>query len=538
MKMRFYFFLPFVFLLFVGNAFTNNIMISNVALTGGERSQNYTYVKFDLYWDNSWRTSTGPNNWDAAWVFVKYDDGNGIWRHAYLSTDAGTHSVTVDNGDPARFSVGNSTINSTQKAMGLMIYRANDGTGFIDWQDVRIRWNYGENGVAGETSVNIKVFAIEMVYVPQDSFSLGSGGAERDHFYSYPNPTTPYVVDSEDSISVGMSTGDLFYDHSIPTSGDQGGPIPKEFPKGYRGFYCMKYEITQKQYVDFLNLLKRPQQNTRTQTDLSNIFTFNHHCIMSDTKEPANRNGIRCDLTQHPLTDPVFFYCDLDNDDIGDEPEDGHNIACNFLNWTDGCAYADWAGLRPLTELEYEKACRGNQPPVANEFAWGVFQFHRTSYAPLIYDGTARELPNNPTNYNCAIDTTTKTYIGGPLRVGIFATYNSTRTIAGATYYGIMEMSGNLEEYFVSVGDSLGRIFTGLHGDGALDSLGNANVDFWPSPDVLPSANSAIGAGIRGGDWNEKYFYACVSDRSFAAQPWNLRNKSIGMRYGITMNEE
>ena len=44
---------------------------------------------------------------------------------------------------------------------------------------------------------------------------------------------------------------------------------------------------------------------------------------------------------------------------------------CNFLSWQDGYAYAGWAGLRPMTELEFEKACRGPLNPVPHEHAWG-----------------------------------------------------------------------------------------------------------------------------------------------------------------------
>jgi len=56
----------------------NNIAVSNVSTTGQNTSQgtnnsaNYTMVKFDVSWGNSWRTSSGPSNWDAAWVFVKF----------------------------------------------------------------------------------------------------------------------------------------------------------------------------------------------------------------------------------------------------------------------------------------------------------------------------------------------------------------------------------------------------------------------------------------------------------------------------------
>ena len=43
-------------------------------------------MQFDLSWDNSWRTSSGStNNWDAAWVFIKYRVASGPWQHAKLN---------------------------------------------------------------------------------------------------------------------------------------------------------------------------------------------------------------------------------------------------------------------------------------------------------------------------------------------------------------------------------------------------------------------------------------------------------------------
>ena len=32
----------------------------------------------------------------------------------------------------------------------------------------------------------------------------------------------------------------------------------------------------------------------------------------------------------------------------------------NWISWDDGLAFADWAGLRPMTELEFTKAARGH----------------------------------------------------------------------------------------------------------------------------------------------------------------------------------
>jgi formylglycine-generating enzyme required for sulfatase activity len=42
----------------------------------------------------------------------------------------------------------------------------------------------------------------------------------------------------------------------------------------------------------------------------------------------------------------------------------------NILSWFDVAAYLDWAALRPMTELEFEKVCRGPENRIAGEYAW------------------------------------------------------------------------------------------------------------------------------------------------------------------------
>ena len=49
----------------------NNIQVSNVAIVGQNTTDQFSFVRFDVSWDNSWRTSTLESNWDAAWIFVK-----------------------------------------------------------------------------------------------------------------------------------------------------------------------------------------------------------------------------------------------------------------------------------------------------------------------------------------------------------------------------------------------------------------------------------------------------------------------------------
>src|SRR5688572_26024352 len=76
----------------------NYIQVANATLSGQNTSSQYTNVQFDLSWENSWRYSAGPKNWDAAWIFVKYQVFGQPWKHATLSTTASDHTVGNDNG--------------------------------------------------------------------------------------------------------------------------------------------------------------------------------------------------------------------------------------------------------------------------------------------------------------------------------------------------------------------------------------------------------------------------------------------------------
>jgi hypothetical protein len=196
-----------------------------------------------------------------------------------------------------------------------------------------------------------------------------------------------------------------------------------------------------------------------------------------------------------------------------------------------------------MTELEFEKSCRGTLAPVPNEYAWGNTNIATSAYT-LSNSGASNEVI--ATNYdltygNIAYGTTTPFEgIKGPVRVGIFAgtSGNTDRIKAGATYYGIMEMSGNSMERSVTVGNAAGRSFTGLHGDGILNKNGEATVDYWPGINgnsIATVANStyagvtgvtnAAGAGSRGGCWlYPTLSYLQVSDRYDAAYNYAVRN--------------
>jgi formylglycine-generating enzyme required for sulfatase activity len=387
-----------------------------------------------------------------------------------------------------------STITTPSDGRGVFVYRSSVGSGDVNFAGTRLRWNYGADGVNDEDIVDIKIFGIEMVYVPQGAFELGSpGGDEIDKFYAYPNQSNVYRVNSEAAIPIGTSNSNLYYQSNV-SGGDQLGPVPAAFPKGYSAFYCMKYEVSQEQYVAFFNTLTDAQKITRDPTDEDNKNSdeeFIGNSISWESGNATTSSGAR----------PV-----------------------NYVNWGDVNAYLDWAGLRLMTELEYVKACRGTLPAVANEFAWGNSNIHTVNYT-IVSDGTPNENISNPAegigNANYQSAATSK-----PLRCGIFASsaINKNREETGGSYYGIMELSGNVYERAITIGNSTGRSFTGAHGDGILTPDGDANVNNWTDP------STGEGGGYFGGSYPNGVQFLKIADRNDAANSFSGTNGRIGFR--------
>ena len=179
----------------VGLTFTaqaNNLVISNVSLTGQNTAEDYCYIRFDISWENSWRTSSAPNNWDAAWIFAKYRIGSSTWNHVMLNT---TGNVAPEG----------STLEVPADEVGAFFYRSADGSGTFSKTGVKLRWNYGEQGIDDDDVVDIKVFGLEMVFVPQGAFWVGSPGANGGgKLYTYNSGLTfdPFRISSEEEIQV------------------------------------------------------------------------------------------------------------------------------------------------------------------------------------------------------------------------------------------------------------------------------------------------------------------------------------------------
>lgn len=443
----------------------DNIIVGTPTLTGVNTTDDYLFIQFDLSWENSWRDDI---NWDAAWVFVKFQETGGNWTHASLNTVSGNHTI------PSGYTCSVGQTGST--GVGIFIFRSAPGSGNNNISNVLFRWEYGDDGLADDATVTVKVFAIEMVYVPQGTFYVGDADNDRTNCFYEGSTMHEFQITGESAITVSNTAGNLYYDQDNSNGGDRNGPIPADFPKGYNAFYCMKYEISQGQYADFLNTLTATQDGNRSIQGESDYTTYRGTISGSQGSRSASRP----------------------------------DRACQFLSWADGCSYADWSGLRPMTELEFEKACRGTLAVVDDEYAWGSTTITPATTISGTEDGT--EIITNSGANCCYLNMSFTGGDGGqgPLRCGIFAKPTTNRAQAGASYYGIMELSGNIYERSVTVGNSTGRAFTGAHGDGVLDSNGDANGSVWPG-------TNASGAGFRGGFWYYDASNQCVSDRTLAA---------------------
>lgn len=508
----------------------NNIrIIGKPVLTDQDTVKNTILIKFDIAWDNSWKTSK-PENHDAAWIFVKCWDGE-RWNHVYLEKEdavPGSKAAKEAVNKDVVYYVSNRDGSVTDQKMvldpgysyawkkwhldpdedsvqcivGFFLYRKEYGAGHVVVPGVTFKWNYGSQGFVDEDDLVVKVFAVEMVYVPEGAYYLGGVGTAGYQHNSFTTNGatfgTPMVIKSEDAIEVknDVSSNTLWAVGNAITAGS----ISESFPKGYKAFYIMKYEMTQEAYVEFLNTLNQGQQDGRIQASL-NALGVNAYAWGGDVsayryyikvKQAAPVVIFGCDANvnnKYNETDQVCYDGGKDEDGncLGrtlTRNIDGQDLAMVFVSWMDLLAYAEFSGLRPFTELEYEKACRGPLKPANDEYAWGSVtmtfwlpKYNNNGNYQMVDRNLGTERPSESKNVGAHIANAWwwgMSGATGPLRVGCFADSTTNRIASGATYWGVMNMSDNPAEMCVSTYDVNGRVFIGDHGCGLLDGNGDA----------------------------------------------------------------
>jgi formylglycine-generating enzyme required for sulfatase activity len=479
-------------------SYSNNVNITNVSTPSS------TTIQFNISWDNSWFTAAPSNNWDAVWIFVKTQacaTGSSPWVHANLSTSSANHSVTG----------GVLQVDAVSDGRGVFLRRSALGSGNIATATVTL--TFSSSYIVANT--NYEVLGIEMVQVPQGSFQVGdislNSSTHSVNSFGTSNTTTPNTISSEVAIAAGGTLRNQSSEQSFQYTNHQA--LSASYPKGFNAFYCMKYEISQQQYVAFLNLLTFEQQSYRTAVVPSSAIGT----AALATASGDNRNSIEIATPGVAFSTPAIYGNDLNGNNTYNEGDDGGNIACNYLSWRDLKAYLDWAALRPMTELEFEKAARGVNISVLREYAWGTTNITQAISSALTNGGQATELSTSTGNGLCVYNGASSAVLG-PLRVGFAATGTTIREGAGASFYGIMDLSGNLWEQAITVGWNAGPpsttaagvnavIFVGGNGDGNIDNLGDANTAGWGISDAQSI--------VRGGNWEYTAQRCQVSDRFY-----------------------
>jgi len=415
-------------IVFSFSLFGNGIVVSNISVTQNDIANQKMEITFDVAWNNSWRTDTLESNYDAAWLFIKYkvEGSANSYKLEHGTLKATGHTIPTG-----------AELNVANGLQGAMIYRDAPGIGNVSFTGVTLVWDYGADGLQGFEGLDVHIIATEMVFVPGGAFYAGDGSTSTNGRLGDATGDS-YLVSSENAVTLGGGGTGAIHSFWNNTSNDdfdvtQAQTLPADFPKGFDPFYIMKYEISVDQYITFLNA-------TRENNNLSPYYFGG-----------LNFNPPQIDAAIE--NDPLTEYEISITSGCG-------NVQYDQINFS---KLVDFYGMRPMSELEYEKASRGTLPSVQGEYVWGT-QFINTTEA--VSEDFGNALFINLYNAHYYFDGSCPTY-----DIGDFARLATTksRELTGSTYYGIMEMSGSMTEPVVGIGTATKRTFTrNMHGDGDL----------------------------------------------------------------------
>lgn len=312
-----------------------------------------------------------------------------------------------------------------------------------------VTWNYAIDGVTG-SNARVKVFAISMVKVPTGSFVYNAGGLGAATYNNFGGGSQANVTSVND----------------VPAG------APAGWPNGYNSFYVMRYELTQGLYADFLN--------TVHSSTAAVLYAYDSDSGHRMSYMPGNAYGWR----------------------YGAEDR---FAAKNYLSTSDLWSFLSWSALRPMTEMEFEKAARDISPD-SREYPWGDTEPTAATYNPRNEGGThIRDFMNF--------------YPGTPAKVldsGRYMSGDVYRTPAqtGASPYGIADLAGNVYEHmlncsYLSVPDN------------------GTGTTAWPAG--WPAADSGQ-KGLRGGMFTGNSTFGRISRRDNFSFPANDRYGGYGGR--------
>jgi formylglycine-generating enzyme required for sulfatase activity len=474
MKAKYFLLIVASLMLSAKAADANNLKITNV---GTEVIGDLSYVTFNLSWENSWRVSYAPGNYDAAWVFMKrvptpYTSPVNIpLQRLVVLPDGFSYNIPTDN-------------------TGIFIYRTDPGFGNVD---ITVKLAIPSSMVF---STEVHVFGLEMVYIPTGAFRVGlyanALGSTYSTMLSSTGSSSYPIAGDASTVIMGTGIGEL----NDPFGN---GALNASFPTGYNGFYVMKYELSVEAYRDFLNLtgLNNSLLTTQSAAQVNASVTLGPRPLKVKTINASQASNSLFRYT---------FGCDDDTDGVFDEDMDGFGVpVIAQSNWVR--SFLSFANLRPMTELEYEKACFGANGGSSDVSASGISLIPNGTNIILINKGSASETLSGSTILlpTYAYGNVLNTGLGLPVRSACMSItgydISKARQFTGGSYYGVMDLSGNVSEPCVSTSDASNRAsFTG-------SVSGFVGYTFRP----------------RGGSYAESYVYAAVLRRDGSASYMGIR---------------
>lgn len=465
----------FIILLFLTVA-SGEVVASNLQLSkpifykeGGQ-----AFALVNISWENAWHNQ---RNHDAVWIFFKFLRGDSEAVHVKL-LENGHQIVSIHKGQDLQLD-----LKTPSDRAGVFLYPSTAYRGTIN-ATLKILLDQESFKRVKLREADFSSYGLEMVQIPEGSFTLGEPDTAVIRWYGnlyqsdakgrYKGLYT--ITEEKQEIQVAPTEGALYYQASSSYNGDQTGIIPTTFPKGVAPFYIMKYEPTQGQYADFLNSLSVNQSQNRANFGGKNYYKLRGSIYYKDGQYKAK-------LPSTP---------------------------CNHMSWDDAMAYADWAGLRPMTEFEFTKAARGPAIPQKREFPWG---------------SNSKEQIQRVVSEN-----STLTMLNGWEESKLS---DENKAVFGASYYWVMDLAGSLWERVITIGHPKGRAFTGTHGDGKLTNYGFATNKDWPK-----GIEETGGFGFRGGgfyghgrDYHEFNPYSPISYRPYGGWSGGNRTEAYGTRF-------
>ena len=431
---------------FASTSPVNNLAISGVNLFGATNA-GLVSIGFTITENNiSTGTSTNGGAYNTAdWIFVKFSTAAGA--------DGSWNHATLTGGVVGA----GATLTAASDNKGVYLNHAAVSSYWM--AGTTVTWNSAADGVFSVSAI-VKVFAISMVKIPTGRFIYNAGAAGGSGFKNYGNGSQATVVDAGPTSGIGNGT------NGLPTDALPG------WPNGYNSFYIGRYEITQGQYADFLNTLPSGQASSLHYGTVAN----GHNMTNSGTYP-----------NKYVAVDP--------------------NAAKNFLSFDDGWRYLSWAGLRPPTEMEFEKAGRDLSPD-ARIYPWGSTPVpDLVTYTPPSESGTCIK---KFLNYNNTTGCTKVLDVGRYMSGDVYRTPAET----GASPWGIADLAGNVWE--LSINSSWATVPLNGNGTPTLPAS-------WPVP-------GAATAGTRGGGWLTDATLVRVSGRGNAGWSSTLRVDYVGAR--------